>query len=137
MDNTFATIVSLLPFELIESKPGLNPNEYIIRKADGDKFGLTIIPNDVFYLVNPDLLADAKEVRNIKVPVPAIEIAQSIITDYISALLGAAAPDAMPGLLALRGNFTDRKTVATEYMKELMMLRSAQNQWFQNLVDIA
>src|SRR5258708_39681538 len=116
MDNTYATIISLLPFELIESKPGLNPNEYIIKKAQGDKFGITTIPNNIYYPINPDLLADSKEVRNIKVPVPAIELAESIINDYVSALLGAQPPDAIPGLLALRGDYTDRKEIATKFM---------------------
>jgi hypothetical protein len=130
-------MISLLPFDLVESKPGLNPNEYTIHKADGDKFGLTIIPNNVHYLVNPDPLADAKDVRNIKVPVPAIELGRSIINDYVSSLLGAAPPDSVPGLLTVPGDYTERKEVSTKYMKELMVLRASQNSWFRNLVEMA
>jgi hypothetical protein len=137
MDNTYATIISLLPYSLTELKSGLNPNEYIINKAEGDKFGLTIIPNNVHYLINPDLLSDAKEVRQIKVPVPAIEVAQSIISDYISALLAVDPPEAAPGLIAVRGDYTDRKEVNKTFFAELMQARSCQNRWFQNLVDIA
>jgi len=137
LDSTYSTIVSLLPFTLCELKPGLNPNEYIINPARGMTPGLTIIPNDVYYLVNPDPLADAKDVRQIKVPVPSIELAQAIITDYISALLGATPPDAQPGLIACKGDFTDPKELSKVFMKELMVARVAQNRWFQNLVDIA
>lgn len=137
MDNTYATVVSLLPFNLVESKPGLNPNEFIINKAENGRIGLTIIPNNVFYLINPDPLAEAKDVRNIKVPVPAIEVAQSIINDYVNALLAVSPPDAVPGLIALSGDYTDRKEVATKFMKELMVARNTQNNWFKNLIDMA
>ncbi len=137
MDTTFSTIISLLPFNLCENKPGLNPNEFTINKAEGDKFGLTVIPNHVHYLVNPDPLADAKDVRNIKVPVPAIELAQSIINDYTNALLGVVVPDAVPGLLAVKGDYIDRKEVSSKFMKELLALRIAQNNWFKNLVELA
>jgi hypothetical protein len=137
MDTTFATIISLLPFDLVELKPGLNPNEYTINKAVGDKFGLTIIPNDIYYLINPDPLADAKNTRNIKVPVPAIELARGIINDYISALLAVNPPEAIPGLIAVRGDYTDRKEIVSKFMKEISIARTAQNKWFENLVFIA
>lgn len=137
MDTTYSTIISLLPFDLIESKPGLHPNEYIIHKAEGDKIGLTIIPNNVFYLINPDPLADAKDVRNIQVPVKSIELAQSIIVDYSNALLGVSPPDAMPGLVAVKGDYSNRTEVSKEFIKEIMIARNAQNNWFENLVNIA
>lgn len=136
-DNTFATILSLLPFNLVETKPGLNPNEYYINKSENDKIGITIIPNTVHYLVNPDPLSDAKEVRHIKVPVPAIELAQSIINDYISSLLAVSPPDAVPGLIAVRGDYNDVKEASVTFIKEIMFMRNAQNNWFKNLVDIA
>ena len=127
MDNTFATICSLLPFQLVESKPGLHPNEFIIDKAPDNSFSLTIIPNNVFHLVNPDPLSDAKDVRNIKVPVSAMALAQSIINDYINALLGASPPDVIPGLFAVNGDYSDKKEFATKFMKEMIIYRNAQN----------
>jgi len=137
MDSTYATLISLLPFDLVEAKPGLNPNEYIIKKSEDNKIGLTIIPNNIFYLINPDPLADAKDTRNIKVPVPAIEVAQSIINDYVNALLGVNPPEAVPGLVAVSGDYTDKKEVGIKFMKEIMFARTNQNNWFRNLVDMA
>lgn len=137
MDTTFATICSLLPYDLVESKPGLNPNEFTIKKAPKGGFSLTIIPNDVHYLINPDLLSDAKEVRQIKVPVPSIELAQSIIMDYSTSVLGVAPPDAAPGLFALKGDWTDKKDFQTKHGALIGFHTKTQNQWFKNIVDIA
>jgi hypothetical protein len=137
MDTTYSTIASLLPFQLIESKPGLNPNEYTIAPAENGKFALTIIPNNVFYNVNPDPLSDAKEIRHIQVPVRSIELAQSIIQDYINSLLGVMPPDAVPGLFAVPGDWDNKTEFAVKHAKEILIYKNAQNQWFKNLVDIA
>lgn len=136
MDTSFATICSLLPYDLIESKPGLNPNEFTLAKAEGSVPGLTIISNQIFYLVNPDPLADAKDTRFIRVPVPAMEIAQAIITDYTNALLAVEPPTAVPGLFAVAGNYSDKKEFSLKFMKEIMVCRNGQNAWFKNLVAI-
>lgn len=132
-----ATIVSLLPYDLIESKPGLNPNEFTVHKAEPGKFSLTVIPDNVYYLINPDPLSDAKDVRHIKVPVPAMELAQSIINDYVNALLAVSQPDAVPGIFVVSGSYSDKKEVGIKFMKEIMVYRQAQNSWFTNLVNIA
>lgn len=137
MDTTFSTICSLLPYDLVESKPGLNPNEYTIKKAPKGGFSLTIISNDVYYLINPDLLSDAKEVRQIKVPVPSIELAQSIIMDYSVAVLGIAPPDAAPGLFALKGDWTDKKDFQLKHNALIGFHTKTQTKWFENLVAIA
>lgn len=137
MDTTYSTICSMLPYELVESKPGLNPNEFTIKKAEKGKFTLTIIPNNVFYLINPDPLSDAKDVRNIKVPVPSIEVAQSIIQDYINSLLAVQPPNAVPGLFAVAGDWKDYKEFALKHINEITFYRMAQTTWFQNLVAIA
>jgi len=137
VDQTFATVVSLLPFELVETKPGLNPNEYIIPAAPERGVACAVIPNDVFYLINPDPLSDAKEVRNIKVPVPAIELAQAIITDYVGSLIGVEVPVKVPGLFAIKGDYRDPKVVSMSFAKQVEAYRNAQIGWFQNLVAIA
>lgn len=138
IDNSYSTIVSLLPFELTENKPGVNPTEFVIRSRHKDYgFGLTTIPNDAFYLVNPDPLADAKDVRNIKVLIPSIELSQSIIADYINALLGVELPDIVPGLFAIKGNHSDHRFVKTNFSKEITFYTNAQNKWFIRLVEMA
>lgn len=131
-----ATIISLLPFDLVENKPGLTPNEYIVNGMKDDKPGITVFKENTFYMVNPDPLSDAKEVRFIKVPVPAFELAKSIISDYVVALLGAAPPDSVPGLIPIEGEYTI-KEAGIKFLKEIMMARKCQNRWFSNLIDIA
>jgi len=137
IDTTFTTIVSLLPYKLTEYKPGLNPAEYIINPQVNGTPGLTIIPNNAFYLVNTDPLADAKEVRSIKVPVPSRELADSIINDYTSGLLAVEAPDAFPGLFALKGDYDEPKLVMVKFAKEMAFFRDTQIHWFERLIAIA
>lgn len=129
-----ATICSLLPFDLVEVKPGLTPTEFTVKKAEGDKPALTVIHEGVFYLVNPDPLADAKDVRNIKVPVPALELAQSIINDRVSAMLEVEYPDIIPGVWAVPGEYEDLKEFSRKYIKEITTYRLCQNNWFRKLV---
>lgn len=136
-DMSQATIVSMLPYTLTEVKPGLNPNEFIIQGKGKDEFGLTIIPDNVYYLINPDLLSDAKEVRQIPVPVKAMELAQSIISDYVGALLGVDLPEIMPGIFAVKGNYTDKKLFKTKFANELQHYTECQNRWFIRLVEVA
>jgi hypothetical protein len=132
-----ATIASYLPYELGEYKPGLTPGYYVIRPGDGKlKFSTTVIPEGAYHQINPDPLAEMKDVHWVKIPVLALELAQSIIMDYSTALLAAQPPDAMPGLLAVPGEY-DEKTMATKFPHQLKATREMQTQWFRNLVEIA
>jgi hypothetical protein len=135
MDTTFATICSLLPYELHESKPGLHPNYFTITSEE--PFSLTIIPNNIYYRVNPDPLADQKSTRYINVPVPAIECARSIVNDYVAALLAIEPPDKVPGLFAVSGDWTDKKLFVASHSKQIDKYKNAQIEWFKNLVNIA
>jgi hypothetical protein len=136
VDNSFATVCSLLPYQLTELKPGVQPGQYVIPKAESG-LSLTIIPNNIYYQINPDPLADSKQVRLIKVPIPAMECARSIINDYVSSLLAVEPPDKVPGLFAVAGDWSDKKEFSLKHMKELVFYKNTQNNWFTALVNIA
>lgn len=131
-----ATIVSLLPHDLLEVKPELHPADYFIPKGTIKKPGLLIVSDDVHYLVNPDILSEDKNIQFIKVNVKAIECAQSVINDYVVALIGVE-PNATPGLFAVKGDFTDPNVVLERFTKEVVQYQQAQGRWFANLIAIA
>jgi hypothetical protein len=133
-DNTFATVCSMLPYSLDETKSGLYPNTFHLEKAEPNSFTLNIIPNNIYYLVDPDPLADAKSRHFIKVPVPAIDCACSVVNDYVSSLIAVDIPERVPGLFAVVGDWIDKKEFALKYPKELNRYRTAQIGWFENLV---
>src|SRR6266516_6856397 len=106
-NSSYATIVSIYPRKLVEVKPGLFPSEYVIPAGNVDKPGLLMINDDIHYLMNPDPLLDGKDVRQIKIPVRAMETAQSIIMDYITALIAFESNHRQPGLFAVKGGYDD------------------------------
>jgi hypothetical protein len=127
----------MLPYSLDETKVGLYPATFHIEKAEPSSFTLNLIPNNVYYLVDPDPLADAKQRHYIKVPVAAIECARSVVNDYISSLISVNIPDRVPGLFAVSGDWTDKKEFALKHVKEINHYRTAQIGWFENLVKDA
>lgn len=137
MDNTFATVVSMLPYPLIEFKTGLYPNEYRIKAAKPGDFSLNIIPNDAYHLVDLDPMAEGKSRRVMKVPTPALELANSIVNDYVSALLAVELPDTVPGLFAVSGDFKDKDEIKKAFYDKFKFFRDAQNRWFRNLTALA
>lgn len=137
MPENDVTIVSLLPYELSEKKPGLTPTEYVIKSRGSNEFSLNLIPQNAFYLVNPDLLSDAKEVKHIKVPVPARALAESIINDYISSLLAVEPPDIIPGLFVAEGKLSSYTDAKIKLARELTIYKTVQLNWFTRLVELA
>jgi hypothetical protein len=134
MDNTFATVCSMLPYALLEVKTGLYPNSFPIAKAEPNQFTLNIIPNNIYYLVNPDPLAEAKQTHYIKVPVPAIDCARSVVNDYVTSLIAVDLPDRVPGLFAVEGDWKDKKEFQLKHADKLIQYRKYQLNWFENLV---
>src|SRR6266487_5258452 len=136
-NSAYATIVSIYPRKLVETKPGLFPSEFVIPPGTLNQPGLLMITDDVHYLMNPDPLSDGKDVRQIKIPVRAMEAAQSIIMDYITALIAFESNHRQPGLFAIKGGYDDPLLIKTKFSKELTMYDEMQKRWFQALVIMA
>lgn len=136
IDSAYATIISIFPRKLIEYKPGLQPSEYVIPAGNMEKPGLLLIGDDVHYLMNPDPLSDGKDVRQIKVPVKAMEAATSVIMDYITALI-CFETGQQPGLFCVKGGYDDPLIIKNQFNKELVAYNDMQNKWFQALVLMA
>jgi len=132
-DGSLATIISIFPRKLVEHKPGIQPSEYVIPAGNPERPGLLIINDNVFYLMNPDPLSDGKDVPSIRVPVRAMEMAQSIIMDYVNALISVETGKC-PGIFCVKGGFEDSDLVKVRFHKEIEIYYNFQLEWFKSLV---
>jgi hypothetical protein len=126
-----ATVVSVLPWDLHERKPGVYPGEFFIKGVDDPNLELTVLGIDesVYYV---PLALDRP---SFPVRAPAIEIAASIVNDYCNSILAATAV-AHPGMFAVNAPLMEADVI-DEYAAELHEARESQNMWMERLVRIA
>jgi hypothetical protein len=124
-----ATIVSVCNFPIgPEFKPGLFPNDYIIPAAEEGGLGIIII-SDAFTDI-PQL-----DRKNIRVTVPAAEVARSLVEDWKSAQL-MIGPGAQPGLFYVDGALSEDEII-DELSNEINKARDEHTEWAQRLVKMA
>lgn len=126
-----STIISLVPFELNESKPGLYPGAYKIPAAKENDFELFVVTDAVHY-VYLDM-----DRGSISVPTVSAEVARSICEDYKISKLGFVAGEAEPGLDYVEGEYKDKKSVLAVAKDKIERMMALQKQWFIQLVEIA
>lgn len=125
-----STVVSILPFEIRESKPNLYPGMFTIPAGSFHKPGLLKVTNSRFYIPMafgaPSMAAHS----------PAYEVAHSIVNDYVGALLGVTV-DCRPGIFAVNRDFRD-EIQARDYLSDMLPeAKKAQDAWFFTLVNLA
>ena len=128
-DKSACTLVSLIPFELREEKPGVFPSLYVIPSAKEKDFELLIIEEAT------STMYVGLDKGNIVMPLKAEQVAKAIVRDYCIAQL-AYADDAMPGLFWVYGR-QDKKSILIEHAKELAEARRKQINWFMALTRMA
>lgn len=123
------TVISLCPFELNESKPGLFPtSEFIFPPAPKNGMSLLYI-EDGWHMLYVD-----HERGSIKVPDSAEKIATAIVYDAkVSKPYGVLTGEAEPGIFWLMGKLTD-KDIAGKYNASYQEALGKQLKWFENLV---
>lgn len=123
------TVISLCPFELNESKPGLFPTSEFIFPA-AQKGGMSLLHiEDGWHMLYVD-----HERGSIKVPDPAEKIAQSIVYDCkVSKPYGVLTGEAEPGIFWLQGKLID-KDILSKYNATYTEALGKQKKWFENLV---
>lgn len=127
--SSFATIVSLLPYEIIERKPGLIPGQFKIPKAEINDFEILVILDSFHYIY---LDSDRGSIPSID---PALKVAQSLVYDYVSSQL-LREEGAEPGLFCVPGKLT-KNEVKMQYAELLKEAKSRQHNWYKKLVALA
>lgn len=122
-----ATLVSIFPLNIDESKCTLQPGRWKIEAGTYDKpTTLTILPSSWWREI------DAEQPL-LEIPVASILIADSIVRDYCVGLLGCDMGDRMPGLFYIPGEFNSAK-IKLEYKNLLDIADKKQKNWYSELV---
>ena len=125
-----STVVSILPKEIHERKATIQPGFFDISPGSFDHPAILVVgPSSWWREIdeNQPLL---------EIPVSSIQIADSIVQDYLNGLLAANMGDQQPGLFYLPGEFTVEK-LKKEHMSLLLNAQVKQKKWFLELIRIA
>lgn len=128
-DELKCTVVSLVPFELLEYKPGLIPPAFLIEESDGETPSLLHVGNSLHYVYLDDTRG------SLPVRGPSDIVAKSIVNDYIDSQLGIG-DGARPGIFWVPGEW-NLAEVKIKFKVELENAKRAQEQWFINCCRIA
>ncbi len=121
-----ATVISIFPKPLYESKPGIIPDSYAIPPGSMESPGVLAI-TDV-RVPRPQALGQAP-IITIE---PGIQVAKSLVEDYCQSKV-CSAPDAHPGLIYVMGVY-DSTAAKLRFGVELKVAEQKQNRWYKNLV---
>jgi hypothetical protein len=129
-----ATVVSLVPFVIDETKPGMTPSRFFIEAAPTEGFS-TLLVQDCRHGVYLD------EFRPVLVvPTSPEEVAEAICFDYKRGQLGIVAGEAEPGLFWVPGDYAapeKHKALLAQFASQFREAERVQQGWFKALVSKA
>jgi len=128
------TVVSFLPFTLLEEKPHMLPSSFCVPAAEGDKFGILHVEEGIHYIPNP-LIDEGKPGSSIKQTTMPDEMARSIVEDYANAQVALSA-EGGPGIFWVSGRYTQKRLVE-EHADLIEFYQTRQKVWFRNLCALA
>ena len=120
--DLFCTVVSLVPFNLREEKPGLLPGTFIIPASDM-KTPQTLKVGTSRHYVYLD-----QDRGHLPVRTPSTEVAASIVRDYITSQQRVG-PEAQPAIFWLAGSFSP-KQILEDYSELVSESLEKQHRWF-------
>lgn len=125
-----ATVVSCVPFPIMEHKP-VNPGTFIIKaaKISQGEIEILVLDDASFNLRLDDTRG------NFTVPVLSHQLAKSLINDYTEGFIEVTL-DARPGLFFVEGEFT-AKEIKEKFPEKVQEALRIQTNWFKKLVDRA
>lgn len=123
------TVVSIVPFEITESKPGLTPGRFTIEASDGETPKILHVSKAIHYVYIDDTRGSL-QVRD-----SPDEVCNSIVNDYVTSQL-AIKPNARPGIFWVHGEVRE-KEVALKFADRLKEAKEAQRLWMVELAKLA
>lgn len=136
------TIVSVIPWNLNEEKPGQFPPTYVIAGArKKGEIGITHV-NDGYYV---ELIPNIDEYKQREIPILASNITRGIVEDFIRAQLATTfdtfdtelgKAQALPGIFGVENDY-DVAGIRKSFPGKLLQAELNQTVWFGRLVTIA
>lgn len=125
------TVVSLMPFDITEVKPGLEPGIFEVKAGDiKHQMPFCLVINDS---TCPLYLGDGKTYPTVE---PAKKVAEAICKDFIVAQLEYVPDVAEPALFCVEGAYKADQ-VKEIFKKEIQDALKKQAEWFNRLVTAA
>jgi hypothetical protein len=125
-----ATIISIFPREITEVKETIEPRTFHIEPGTFKNPSLTVVGSASWWR---DVDADQPL---LEIPISAVQVAHSVITDFCNGMLGCDMVTALPGLFYVPGEL-GRDEILTKYKLKMVEVQSKQNKWFDNLIKLA
>jgi hypothetical protein len=125
-----STVFSILPKRIEETKHTISPGTFILEPGTYEKpYALTVGTSSWWKELDP-------EQPLLEIPVPSLQVADSIVKDYCNGILGCNMNDMMPGLFFLPGEVSVEK-LKSEHNPLLDTVKDKQINWFRQLVKMA
>jgi hypothetical protein len=126
-----STIVSILPFGTVETKPGLYPGYFKIPECKDDSKPVLMHISSCIHLVHmPD------DRPPMQVLTPSWEVCRSIVDDYMDGQLNIS-EDAKPGITFAKSAKLTQADMITKHKNVLDILKVQQRNHFQLVVRTA
>ncbi len=122
------TVISLLPWSILEHKPGIIPEDYLVPMAGNGKPGVLHVKDGRSNLY-------VRDGKTYPITHPAEEIGTAIAEDYCRSQLQADA-DGRPALIWVFGHYSPEE-VLVKFKNELLTAKNKQNVWFLKLIRLA
>lgn len=126
-ENDKSTIISIIPFEFVEFKPGVYPGSFRIPECLDEK------NPTLFYVGQSEAVMQVPNAEPLHIVTPSQTIARSIVEDFVNAQLWTT-PTARPGIACLPGLVT-KVALDSLHGKVLDNLRAQQRAWFVNVCN--
>lgn len=122
-----STVVSILPKEIDETKPTIQPGRFIVPPGTYEKPAFLVVgPSSWWREIDQDQPL-------LEIPQSSIQIADSIVKDYCNGVFACNMSDIMPGLFFIPGE-VGREELIKSYKKTLDDAKKRQQRWFETLV---
>jgi hypothetical protein len=126
-----STVVSLLPIELNETKPGIYPGIFVVPAAKGEDFEILNLANSVAHVYMDESRGSMTIVQESEV------VAKSIVDDYINSCIAVdKTTSVIPGLFWVEGELS-KAEIKTKFADKLAAAKVNQSKWFHALVKMA
>lgn len=125
-----STIVSIYPREISEKKETIFPGDFHLTAGSYSHPSILVVGPSSWWRELDD------EQPLLEIPVSSIQVADSVVKDYVNGLLAVTIGEATPGLFFLPAEHTVEE-VKTKYKALLDKANTSQRSWFQALVRLA
>lgn len=124
-----STIVSIFPKEIDEVKHTIQPGRFVIPPGSFEKPAILVVgPSSWWRDVNEDEPL-------LEIPNSSIQVADSVVKDWMSGLFGCAMGVAQPGVFYIHGEVS-LVNLVTKHRAEMELARTRQKAWYENLVKL-